>query len=110
MQTAIVETVKACRSLCGDVEFLADDATRADPAFLAATLKAAVAAGATTVTLCDTAGSMLPAEFAEFVQTLFQVVPELKQVNVGVSCCNTLSMADACRCRCNRIEGFCASL
>ena len=64
MQAAISETVAACKALCGDVEFLADDATRADPAFLAATVEAAIAAGATTVTLCDTAGSMLPAEFS----------------------------------------------
>jgi len=96
MQQAIVDAVKACKALCVDVEFLADDATRADPAFLAATIKAAIAAGATTVTLCDTAGSMLPAEFAAFAGKLFEAVPELKNINVGVSCCNTLSMADAC--------------
>ena len=46
------------------LEFLADDATRADPAFLAKAVKTAIAAGASTVTVCDTAGSMLPAEFA----------------------------------------------
>ena len=96
MRQAIVDTVKACKALCSDVEFLADDATRADPAFLAATLKAAIAAGATTVTLCDTAGSMLPAEFAAFTGKLFEAVPELENISVGVSCCNTLSMADAC--------------
>jgi len=96
MQNAIADTLKACRALCEDVEFLADDATRADPAFLESTLKAAIAAGATTVTLCDTAGVMLPAEFAAFVSGLFAAVPELKDVRVGVSCCNTLSMADAC--------------
>ena len=73
MQQAIVDTVKACKALCSDVEFLADDATRADPAFLAATLKVAIAAGATTVTLCDTAGSMLPAEFAAFTGKLFEL-------------------------------------
>ena len=96
MQAAIVGTIAACKELCGDVEFLADDATRADPAFLAATLQAAIAAGATTVTVCDTAGTMLPAEFAAFVRGLREAVPELATVNVGVSCCNTLSMADAC--------------
>ena len=96
MKTAIAETVASCKALCPDVEFLADDATRADPAFLASTLTAAIAAGATTVTLCDTAGSMLPGEFARFVADLFEAVPELKTVNVAVSCCNTLSMADAC--------------
>ena len=96
MKKAIADTVAACKALCADVEFLADDATRADPAFLAATLQAAIAAGATTVTVCDTAGSMLPAEFAGFIKALYETVPELKTVSVGVRCCNTLSMADAC--------------
>ena len=96
MQTAIVDTITACKALCADVEFLADDATRADPAFLANTVNAAIAAGATTVTICDTAGSMLPAEFAQFIKGLYEAIPELRTVNVGVSCCNTLSMADAC--------------
>ena len=96
MRTAIAETIAACKALCADVEFLADDATRADPAFLAETVTAAIAAGATTVTICDTAGTMLPAEFAQFIKSLYEAIPELKTVNVGVSCCNTLSMADAC--------------
>ena len=96
MQQAIADTVAACKALCADVEFLADDATRADPAFLANTMKTAIAAGATTVTVCDTAGSMLPGEFAQFIKGLYEAVPEMKTVNVGVSCCNTLSMADAC--------------
>ena len=96
MQAAITATISACKAFCADVEFLADDATRADPAFLANTVKAAIAAGATTVTICDTAGSMMPAEFAQFIKGLYEAVPEMKTVNVGVSCCNTLSLADAC--------------
>ncbi len=96
MRTAIAETIAASKALCADVEFLADDATRADPAFLAETVTAAIAAGATTVTICDTAGTMLPAEFAQFIKSLYEAIPELKTVNVGVSCCNVLSMADAC--------------
>lgn len=96
MQAAIADTVKACKALCDDVEFLADDATRADPDFLAQTITAAIAAGATTVTLCDTAGTMLPAEFSQFVKTLYDAAPELKTVQVGVSCYNALSIAEAC--------------
>ena len=96
MRSAIVDTVTACKALCRDVEFFADDATRADPQFLAQTVKDAIAAGATTVTVCDTAGSMLPAEFGKFIKDLYEAIPELKTVNVGVSCCNTLSMADSC--------------
>ena len=96
MLAAIANTVSACKALCADVEFLADDATRADPAFLAMAVKTAIEAGATTVTVCDTAGSMLPAEIAKFLQELYAAAPEMKTVNVGISCCNALSMADAC--------------
>ena len=96
MLSAIADTVAACKALCADVEFLADDATRANPEFLTQALKAAITAGATTVTVCDTAGSMLPAEFARFIAALYEAVPEMKTVQVGVSCCNALAMADAC--------------
>lgn len=96
MLTSISDTIAACKALCHDVEFLADDATRADPQFLAKAIKAAIAAGATTVTICDTAGYMLPAEFAQFIEEMYAAIPEMTTVNVGVSCCNTLSMADAC--------------
>ena len=96
MLSAIADTVEACKALCQDVEFLADDATRADPAFLAKAVSAAITAGASTVTVCDTAGSMLPGEFARFVADLYEAAPALDNVSVGVSCCNALSMADAC--------------
>ena len=96
MLSSIADTVAACKALCNDVEFLADDATRADAAYLRSAVETAIAAGATTVTLCDTAGSMLPAEFSQFVAELMAAVPAMKNITVGVSCCNTLSMADAC--------------
>ena len=92
MLTAVSQTVAACRALCADVEFVADDATRADPAYLAQVLEAAIEAGAATVTLCDTAGTMLPAEFGQFIHDL---VPD-PNVDVAVSCADNLSMADAC--------------
>ena len=92
MLKAVSETVAACKALCADVEFVADDATRANPEFLASALEAAIAAGATTVTVCDTAGTMLPGEFAAFVSTI--QIPET--VTLGVACVDTLAMADAC--------------
>ncbi|MBE6037163.1 MAG: hypothetical protein E7223_06115 [Clostridiales bacterium] len=96
MRKLIAETIRVCKSLCADVEFLAEDATRADAAFLAETLRDAIAAGATTVTVCDAAGSMLPAEFARFICDLREAVPELQSVNMGAACSDALSMADAC--------------
>ena len=96
MLSAISETVSACRQVCADVEFVADDATRSDPAFLQSALQTAMDAGAATVTLCDTAGAMLPGEFARFILDLYAQLPQLSSVTLGVACSNALSMADAC--------------
>lgn len=96
MLSAIGDTVAACKELCGDVEFIADDATRSDPAFLAQAVTAAIERGATTVTVCDTAGAMMPGEFAAFIQRLYGDIPALGNVCLGVSCSNELAMADAC--------------
>ena len=96
MVKAVSETVARCAALCSDVEFIADDATRSDFGFLCQMVDTAVSAGATTVTLCDTAGTMMPEEFGAFTENIIREVPALSKVTLGVSCANTLSMADAC--------------
>ena len=96
MIAAIADTVSKCCAVCADVEFVADDATRSDMAFLSQAIRTAVEAGAKTVTVCDAAGTMLPEEFAEFIKQLYESIPELQNVVLGVSCTDTLSMADAC--------------
>ncbi len=96
MLASIRETIESCCALCADVEFVADDATRSDPAFLYEAVRTAIATGAKTVTVCDTAGAMLPNEFTAFIRALYEAVPELKTVCLGVSCNDSLSMADSC--------------
>jgi 2-isopropylmalate synthase len=39
---------------------------------------------------------MMPEEFASFIKGLYEAVPALSRVSLGVSCSNALSMADAC--------------
>ena len=51
---------------------------------------------AKTVTVCDTAGTMLPDEFAAFVEGIYENVPALKEITLGVACADQLSMADSC--------------
>ena len=63
----IREIVGQAKAAVSDVEFEAIDATRAEEAFLADAIKAAVEAGAGSVTLSDTAASMMPDDFAAFV-------------------------------------------
>ena len=96
MLAAIRATIESCCALCEDVEFVADDATRSDVSFLYEAVRTAISAGAKTVTVCDTAGSMLPNEFTAFIRELYANVPELKEVCLGVSCSDNLSMADSC--------------
>ena len=90
---AIAARVAEARAVCADVEFVAQDATRADAAFLASAVEAAVAAGATCVTITDEAGSQLADEFAQLVARTRAALPE--GVALGVACSNALFMADA---------------
>lgn len=96
MLALIRELTAYCREKCADVEFVADDASRADPEYLHRALSAAIESGATTVTICDSAGAMLPREFAAFFEGLYEAVPALREVCVGVACSDALAMADAC--------------
>jgi 2-isopropylmalate synthase len=52
--------VAYARSLCADMEFSAQDATRSDPGYLCEVLQAVVEAGATTLNICDTVGYSTP--------------------------------------------------
>ena len=96
MLSSIREIIAECCRVCADVEFVADDATRSDSAFLYEAVRTAISAGAKTVTVCDTAGAMLPNEFTAFLRELYANVPQLKDVVLGVSCSDNLSMADSC--------------
>ena len=112
MLAAIGDLVGKCRALCPEVELIADDATRADPAFLQEAIRAALNAGATVITLCDAAGMMLPDQLTEFIQNTYAAVPELGQVTLGIACKNELSMADSCAVaaiRCGAGEVKCAA-
>ena len=84
----------ACRALGAETEFVAEDAGRSEPEFLKRAIAAAVGAGADIVTVCDTAGTMLPEEFSASVSAVREMLPE--GVRLGVRCSNSLAIADAC--------------
>ena len=88
--------VKACRALCEDVELTLHDATRAELDFLAQVVRAGIEAGAGIITVCDTAGVMLPEESSRFVTALNEAVPELANVTLSFEYSNSLHMAAAC--------------
>ena len=86
--------VSACAALCPEVEFVAEDFGRSDPAFLSEAAAAAVGAGAGIVTVYDTAGNLLPDEFHASVESVRSSLPE--GVRLGVYCSNLMFQADSC--------------
>ena len=96
MLEAIKEQVKKCRFYCENIEFTAMDATRAEKEFLFQAVAAALEAGANRITLCDTAGVMLPDEFADFVAEIREKVPALCDQELYVQVSDHMSMAAAC--------------
>ena len=52
--------VARAKAFCSDVEFSCEDATRSDPDFMAQVVRAAIAAGATTINIPDTVGYTVP--------------------------------------------------
>lgn len=96
MLAAIEAQVKYCAALCKDVEISFQDATRAEPEFLCQAIRIAIAGGASSITLCDTAGVMLPDEFAAFFAGLYEQVPEMKDAFIKVSCNDAMELAGAC--------------
>ncbi len=93
----LISTLTAhCASICADVEFAAVDATRAEKDYLFEAARAAIKNGAKTVTICDTAGALLPSEFSALITELYAAVPEAKEITLGAECSNALDMAYAC--------------
>src|SRR5580693_3656917 len=89
------EAVAFAKSLCPDVEFSPEDATRTDPEFLCQVLEAVVEAGATTLNIPDTVGYTVPAEFGELIGTIRRRVKGIEDVTISAHCHNDLGMAVA---------------
>ena len=90
-----VAAVKLARTLVEDVEFYAEDAGRADTAFLHRMIQEAVKAGATVVNIPDTTGYTYPEEFGALIAGLMDYVDGIENVTVSVHCHNDLGMATA---------------
>ncbi len=90
-----IEMVRYAKSLCQDVAFSPEDATRTDLPFLIRVVEAVIAAGATSVNIPDTVGYTTAGEIASIIQTLQEQVANIKTVTLSVHCHNDLGMATA---------------
>jgi 2-isopropylmalate synthase len=87
--------VKYAKSKGFEVEFFAEDAGRADLAFLAQMTEAVIAAGADVVNIPDTTGYCLPHMYGKRIQYLFDNVKNIDKAIISVHCHNDLGLATA---------------
>ena len=96
MLELIRSQVEACRYYCENVEFTALDASRAERDFLYKAVETAIEAGAGMITVCDSAGILLPDELTDLIENLRANVSALSKVQLFVNVRNTMHMATAC--------------
>jgi len=89
------EAVRFARSLCPDVEFSPEDATRTEVEFLCEVTDAVVVAGATTVNIPDTVGYTVPSEMHRIIEAVCGRVRNHSDVVISVHCHNDLGLAVA---------------
>jgi 2-isopropylmalate synthase len=90
-----VWAVKYAKEKGFEVEFFAEDAGRADLAFLAQLTEAVIAAGADVVNIPDTTGYCLPHLYGKRIQYLFENVKNIDKAVISVHCHNDLGLATA---------------
>jgi 2-isopropylmalate synthase len=89
------DMVAYAHSLCQDVEFSPEDASRSDAEFLYQVLSIAIQAGATTLNIPDTVGYATPEEFGALIAGIVQNTPGIQNCIVSVHCHNDLGLATA---------------
>ncbi|MGE0749596.1 MAG: 2-isopropylmalate synthase [Variibacter sp.] len=94
IESSIINVTRA-RNHIDDVEWSAEDGTRSEMDFLCRIVEAVIKAGATTVNIPDTVGYTTPDEYAAFMRTLIERVPNSDKAIFSVHCHNDLGMAVA---------------
>ncbi|MCL7452778.1 MAG: 2-isopropylmalate synthase [Anaerolineae bacterium] len=90
-----VDAVRHAKRFVEDVQYYAEDAGRAEPAYLYRVLEAVIAAGATVVNIPDTTGYSTPEEFGALIAGIVDHVPNIDKAVISVHCHNDLGMATA---------------
>lgn len=91
-----VDAVKYAKSLCPQVQYSTEDASRSDFEYLWTTIEAVMKAGATMINVPDTVGYADPAEWGDLI---YRLNDRMKNTNpdviLSVHCHNDLGMATA---------------
>lgn len=89
------EMVAYAHSLCSDIEFSPEDASRSEPEFLYELLGAAIEAGATTLNIPDTVGYATPHEYGELIRKIREHTKGIEKCILSTHCHDDLGLAVA---------------
>src|ERR1700744_6552236 len=92
---AVAASVPRARNFTSDVQWSAEDATRAVPDFLCKAVEVAIHSGATVINVPDTVGYSTPQEYFEIITMLRNRVPDADKVIFSTHCHNDLGLAVA---------------
>ena len=96
LSSLVVETIRECTKYTHNIEFIAQDASRANTEFMISLIRSAIDAGAGRITFQESAGAMLPEELSKLLQNIISELNVKEKIIFGVDCSNALSLADAC--------------
>ncbi len=91
----IRENVSYARSLCDDIEFSLEDATRTDLDYMCQVVETAIDCGATTINLPDTVGYAVPGEMSNMVSYVKSHVRNIDRAVISMHCHDDLGLAVA---------------
>jgi len=94
LEMARTQVARAAK-YCPDVEFSPMDATRSNLDYVYRMLTEVIDAGATTVNIPDTVGYTVPEEFAGFLRSIQENVPNIHKAVISVHCHNDLGLSVA---------------
>ncbi len=90
-----LEALSYAKSLCPEIEYSPEDASRTDPEYLAQVVEQVIAAGATVVNIPDTVGYAVPHQFGALIAHLKNNVSNIDRIVLSVHCHNDLGLATA---------------
>lgn len=91
----VKEMVTYAKSLCSDIEFSLEDATRTEKDFMVEVIKEAINSGATTINIPDTVGYITPIEYKEIIKYINENVENIEDITLSTHCHNDLGLAVA---------------
>lgn len=92
---AIKSSVSLSRSLCGEVDWSPEDATRSNRDFLFQAIELAIKSGATTINIPDTVGYTTPEEYFELITAIRNNVSNIDKAIISTHCHDDLGLAVA---------------